>query len=236
MRKTMVTETDPIELIAPDAINYSRERILIDQLFASYNNYYNNTSPVRKSGEIFASLANLLNTETGRTVVNHLLTHEFVSVYELTELILVEDSTISRILHKLRKCGVAEKVGFVDSRALGKGAKPKIWGLVGADPMGAVQAQKRHMELKKVENGYEQKSLARKRKLEVQNRADAADAVRRFSELVIVELGEFDLDQPKTLQRIDAVQTACNVPPELSETVQNSVIMHFHRIKNNNPK
>jgi len=213
---------NPTELIASRAINYSRERILIDQLFASYNNYYNNTSPVGKSGDIFASLANLLNTETGRTVVNHLLTHEFVSVYELTELILVEDSTISRILHKLRKCGVVEKVGFVDSRALGKGAKPKIWGLVGADPMGAVQAQKRHMELKKVENGYRQRNLARNRKLEAQNRADDTDAVRHFSELVIAELGTLDLSK-KPFLIVDDVLFTQKVPQEHEKAVKNVV-------------
>jgi len=230
----MVTDIEPAELITTGATNYSRERILLDELIASCNNYYNNsTHSKEKSEEIFATLANIINSEVGRKVVFHLLTHEYVTQYELTETIFAETSSMSRVLNKLRKCGIAEKAGIVKKpfRA-GVGPNVHVWGLCGADPEGSIRAQKRYAELKRKENGFQQRRLKQKREAKERVKVLEDVAVEGYVKRVIDQLGFVDLAAgEKPIQKIDAELSNVNVPHELEESVRNEVIHHFYKIK-----
>ncbi len=223
----MVTEKNPNELIATGATNYSPERVLIDQLIASYNAYLLLSPPKDRKGEIFACLARIINSEVGRQIVFFILTHEATTQYELNEHILADPATISRVLKKLRLVGLVDKRGAVKGGyKAGRGPKPQIWFLVGADPKSAIRAQGRYAELKQAENGYEQRRIKQAVEDDAQKRDAHADEVKRYSKLVITELGTLNLVQPK-FSVIDEVLLSQNVPQVHKKAVLNVVYTYL---------
>ena len=233
-----LTEKDTEKIIAIGATNYPLERVLIDEIIASRNAFINNTThPQEKAEEIFASLARIVNSDIGRKVLYHYLRHEAVTAYELAEVILVDESTISRLLHKLRRCGVGDKRGIVDKPYhKGTGPKPKVWVLRGADPEASIRAQIRYADLKQAENGYQQKRLMKAKENEAHAKELDDAATEGYAKRVITELGFLDLDQPKALQKINAGISTVNIPFEYQESVRNEVIEYFYKVKLDNPK
>ncbi len=141
---------EPCVIITPHVTNISAELNTIIAIRTLHSNEVIREEDRGRYGRKITSLVRIANNPVGGLICAYLLEHGGATIPELEEMIPCTPATASRTLNKLAFLGVVERRGVVEYpyRAKKRGLKIPIFVLKGADPIVAIETQRRYAGLK----------------------------------------------------------------------------------------
>lgn len=138
-------------IITPLVKDPSRDLVLIGIIVTRSNNNNNSRRERERRERIVTSLVTIANSDIGGRICRHLLMKGATTLPELVEIIPTSIQSAARIINKLVQFDIVEPKGFVESpyrKVKQPGPRVRVFTLKGADPQAAIDAQRRHAELK----------------------------------------------------------------------------------------
>jgi len=158
--RTRATSSEPLlpedernlkGIITPLVTNPSRDLVLISMIVSCSNNNNNNRLDRERRERIITRLVTIANSKESGLICAHLLKYGAATLPELVKVIPVTTPTASRTIKYLIQYDIVEPKGFVERpyrKIKQAGPKVRVFILKGADPQAAIDAQRRHAELR----------------------------------------------------------------------------------------